>query len=53
MRVNKIQATNACRLPMRADPSLLDSIRYFQGCDTHVKTVARNLPETVDRFQWQ
>lgn len=53
MRVNKIQATNACRLPIRADPSLLDSIRYFQGCDTHVKTVARNLPETVDRFQWQ
>lgn len=20
-----------------ADPSLLDSIRYFQGCDAHVK----------------
>lgn len=40
VRVNKIQITNACKPPYlrEADPSLLDSIRYFQGCDAHVKT---------------
>lgn len=40
-----------------ADPSLLDSIRYFQGCDAHVKAAgdpfSLSLSETVDRFQWQ
>lgn len=38
-----------------ADSSLLDSIRYFQGCDAHVKAagILLPVPETVDRFQWQ